>query len=207
MWHEIEQNTDEWFDLRGGLATSSNFSKIMANEEGAFGEPAKKYAVEIAVEIVTGELEEAARYKNSYMDDGHIFEPIAIREYEMETFNNVIKGGFFISDNKRFGDSPDGNVGEEGCIEVKCVIRTTHFKRLEKGGFDSAYKWQIMGHIWVGNKQWCDFISYCHSMPLGKKLYVHRIERDEDMMQRIEARMTEFWKMVEYNINILKHTS
>ena len=68
------------------------------------------------------------------------------------------------------GDSPDGNILNIGCIEVKSVVSNTQWKRLKKGGFDTAYKWQIHGHIWLGNKEWCDFVSYCSSMPESKQL-------------------------------------
>ena len=186
MWKDVEQNSKEWFGLRLGKVTSSNFAKIMANEDKAFGKPALEYAQRTAVESVTHSRLET--YSNSFMDRGHEYEPIAIAAYEAETFNKVTNGGFF-SINGQIGDSPDGLVGEDGCIEVKTVIYNQHFKRLEKGGIDTAYKWQIQGHLWVGEREWCDFISYCPEMPESKKLYVHRVERDEDMIERLPARV------------------
>lgn len=204
MWIDIQQNSEEWFEERMKKATSSKFSVIMAHEGKAFGEPAKRYAEEIAVEIVTGIREESGSYTNKNMEDGHLWEPVAVEEYEKKTFNIVTNGGFYHSKCGRFGDSPDGNVGEDGCVEVKTVIRTTQFERLKKGGYDASYKWQIQGHIWLGNKKWCDFISFCPTMPENKRLYIFRVERDEDMIQRLETRLNYFWETeVKPNIKIL----
>lgn len=203
MWLDIEQNTEEWLNERIGKMTASKFSTIMANEGKAFGNPAIQYARKIALEIVTGKRDERSGYKNQYMADGHELEPVARGLYEdyifEKEFLSVTNGGFYTEEYKGgiYGDSPDGNVGEEGVLEIKSVIANTQFERLEKGGFDTSYKWQIVGHIWLGQKQWCDFVSYCPEMPESKQLYVHRIERNdevEDMINRLKYRTNEFWE-------------
>lgn len=201
MWIDIQQNSDEWFDLRLKKATSSNFGKIMANIEKSFGNPAIEYAQRIANEIVTSERDTRG-FKGSYFDDGHEIEPIAIDAYERENFCTVTNGGFF--HHGRLGDSNDGNVGENGCIEVKGVIQNTQWKRLKKGGYDTAYKWQIQGHIWLGEKEWCDFISYCPEMIEGKRLYVFRVHRDSEMIGQMKQRISiDFMDEVDKNVKLL----
>lgn len=200
MWVNVQQNTDEWFDLRLKKITSSNFDKIMANEGKAFGNPAIEYAQKKATEIVTGVRDERG-FKGKYFEDGHMIEPLAISAYEMDTFCEVTNGGF--NHWEIYGDSPDGNIGDVGCIEIKGVIQNTQWKRLKKGGYDLAYKWQIQGHIWLGNKQWCDFISFCPEMPIDKQLYVYRVFKDEDMIERLYDRLIEFDKEVNKNVDIL----
>lgn len=202
MWIDVQQNTDEWFNLRLGRATSSNFDKIMANEGKAFGNPAIEYAQKLALETVTGVRDERG-FKGKYFDDGHMIEPIAIRAYEVETFTEVTNGGFYALDDE-FGDSPDGNVGDLGCVEVKGVIANTQWKRIKKGGYDLSYKWQICGHIWISEKGWCDFISFCPEMPPNKQLYVFRVERDEEMILRLIERLELFILEVKKNIELLK---
>lgn len=202
MFINVTQNSDEWFDLRLGRATSSNFGKIMANEDKAFGIPAKEYAQKIALERVTGVRDESSSYTNASMLRGHELEPIACELYEIETFTTVTNGGF--NSYADLGDSPDGNVGDNGCIEIKSVIPTTHWKRLKLGGFDTAYQWQIHGHIWLGKKEYCDFVSYCPEMPNSKQLYIHRIERDEEIIERMKIRLNDFIKLVEQNVEILE---
>ena len=207
MFIDVIQNTQEWFDLRLKKITSSNFAKIMANDGKAFGNPAIEYAQKIALEFVTGKRDERSSYKSSFMEDGQDLEPVAIELYERETFNNVTNGGFHVEDSEDkilLGDSNDGNVGKNGCIEVKCVIPNTQWKRIKKEGIDTAYKWQIHGHIWLGNKQWCDLISYCPEMPQNKQLHVARVERDEDIIKQMEVRMKEFKAKVLEHIELLK---
>lgn len=201
MWVDVEQNTDYWFDLRKGKATSSNFSKVMANYGKPFGDPAIKYAEKLALEIVTGVVDSSESYSNKYMDMGHEYEPVAVSRYEEETFNSTSNGGFFYKN--RLGDSPDRNVGKKGCLEVKTVIPSTHFIRLKKGGYDTAYKWQIHGHMWLGDKEWCDFVSYCPFMPHNKQLYHYRVYRDEAYIDMLKSRFSLFFKEVDNNINLL----
>ena len=202
MWVDVQQNTDEWFDLRLGKVTSSNFAKIMANYGKAFGNPAIEYAQKVALEIVTGKRDESSSFSNSYMDRGHELEPIAVDLYELETFNEVTNGGF--NDCDALGDSPDGNVGEDGCIEIKSVIPNTQWKRIKKGGIDPAYKWQIQGHLMLGLKDWCDFISYCPEMPESKQLHIVRVYSDEEMTKQLTIRINQFLEEVDKNVKLLK---
>lgn len=202
MWVDVVQNSDRWFDLRVGKITMSHANTIMANDGKAFGNPAKEYAQKVALEQVTGLRDETASFKNSYMDRGNELEPTARDLYEIETFSKVKNGGFhYIED---LGDSPDGIVGDNGCIEIKCVIPNTHWKRLKKGGYDTAYQWQIQGHMWMGNYKWCDFIQYCPEMPESKRLYIFRVNRDEEMIDRMRQRFDLFREEVKRNVNILQ---
>lgn len=204
MFVNVRQNTEEWFQLRLGKITSSNFDKIMANEGKAFGPPAIEYAEKVALEVVTGERDESSSFKNGYMERGNDLEPVAKELYEIERFCEVSNGGFNISDCEKFGDSPDGNVGKNGCIEIKSVIPKTQWKRIKKGGVDMAYKWQIQGHLLLGKKEWCDFVSYCPEMPENKRLHIERVYPDEDMIERLKQRLTLFHEEVLNNIELLK---
>lgn len=201
MWVDCVQNSDAWFSERVGKITSSNYDKIMANEGKAFGVPAKEYAQRVALEQVTGVRDETGMFKTAFFDRGHELEPTARDLYEIETFSEVTNGGFFHKDD--LGDSPDGKVGEMGRMEIKCVIPNVHWKRLKLGGYDTSYKWQIHGHLWVGDADWCDFTQYCPEMPLNKRLHIHRVERDEEMIERLELRMDLFRTEVKKNVEIL----
>jgi hypothetical protein len=191
MWHDVEQNSDDWFQLRAGKVTASSLSKVMANYGKAFGDPAKKYAVEIVVQQLTGSTS-GGGYSNEHMDRGHEEEPLAIMAYEAKYFCAVDNGGFFdIGDQ---GTSPDGCVGSDGLVEVKSAIPPVHYARLSKQSYDSAYKWQLAGHLKFSGREWVDFISYCSSFPDDKKLYVHRSHRADFVkeFEMIDARLEEF---------------
>ena len=76
MFHDVEQNTDEWLQLRAGKLTGSSVGSVMANFGKAFGDPAKRLAVNIAVEQLRKEPL-ISDYTNEHMDRGHAEEPIA----------------------------------------------------------------------------------------------------------------------------------
>lgn len=195
MWHDVEQNSDEWFLLRAGKVTASSLNKVMANFGKAFGEPAKKYAVDIAVQQLTGSTS-GGGYTNDHMARGHEEEPLAIMAYEAEYFCTVGNGGFY--DNGDTGTSPDGNVYEDGLIEVKSAIPSVHYDRIKKQSYDSAYKWQLVGHLKFTGRDWVDFISYCSSFPEDKKLYTHRSDPDnfKDEFQMVDERLDEFKELI-----------
>ena len=196
---EIEQNTDAWFELRRGKITASNFGTIMANSPGAFGNPAKQYAMRVAVESKTNRTIET--FKNDWMERGIEMEQDAREMYSDLTFCDVLPGGF--SQIGMFGASSDGLAGD-GLIEIKCPKYSTHFETLRKGGFDSTYRWQMRGQMWLYDKPWCDFVSYCPDFPINKQIHIFRVDRDEEEEALLISRLTEFSKTVQSYIKILE---
>lgn len=196
MWHDIEQNDEDWDLLRVGLITSSCLPKVMANYDNAFGEPAKKYASDIALGQITGQVA-ADNYSNDHMQRGHIEEPIAIAEYESRYFTEVTKGGFYAVGDT--GGSPDGRVGKDGLIEVKSAIPSIHHARIKRQSFDPAYKWQCFGNLKISARAWLDFISYCADYPEDKKIYVYRLHAADyaKEFKMIDTRLDKFRKLIE----------
>jgi hypothetical protein len=195
MWHDIEQNADEWFLLRAGKVTASSLNKVMANYGKAFGDPAKKYAVDIAVQQITGATS-GGGYSNEHMDRGHEEEPLAKMLYEETYFCDVTNGGFF--EDGDTGTSPDGLVSTDGMVEIKSALPAIHYSRIKKQSYDSAYKWQLVGHLKISGRDWVDFISYCSSFPDDKKLYVHRSYKEDfsKEFEMVDARLKEFRTLI-----------
>ena len=193
---EVEQNTDEWLALRAGRLTSSKLGVVMAHYPKPFGEPAKAYAIDIAIEQITGKPIPGG-FRNAHMDRGHEEEPLARMAYEDEMFCDVKNGGFYCND--FIGCSPDFNVDDDGLGEIKCVIPSVHYKRIKKGGIDTAYKWQCVGNMMFTGRDWLDFVSYCASYPDDKKLFIHRISKSDhvDDYKSIINRIDEFKKLVD----------
>jgi len=202
MWHDIEQNSDEWFLLRAGKVTASSLNKVMANYGKAFGEPAKKYAADIAVQQLTG-VASGGGYSNDHMDRGHEEEPLARMEYEARYFCEVTNGGFF--NNGDTGTSPDGLVSHDGMIEIKSALPSIHYERIKKQSYDSAYKWQLVGHLKFTGRDWVDFVSYCSSFPDERKLYVHRSDPDDfkEEFKMVDIRLDEFRELIESTKRII----
>jgi hypothetical protein len=197
IFHDVDQNSDEWLDLRIKKITGSSCSKMMANYGKAFGEPAKKAAITIAIEQMTGKRSANDSYSNSQMQRGHDQEPIARMLYENEYFVDVTNGGFF--DCGDFGCSPDGLVYDDGLIEIKSVISSVHYANIKRGGIDPAYQWQIYFNLLKTEREWIDFVSYCADFPEESRLYVHRVNKSEctEKFDMIEQRSEQFFKLVD----------
>jgi hypothetical protein len=199
LWHDVQQNTLEWEELKIGLPSSSSYSKFMAHYGKPFGEPAQRYALQIALEKVTGRKAEYS-FKNDDMERGHEQEPIAIMLYEEQNFIDVTNGGFF--DWGTHGDSPDGLVTTAGVIEVKSVIASTHEATIKRGKADPAYKWQIVGHLDGTLREWVDFASYCSDFPEWNQLVVFRTYREEvtEELKQLAERRAEFLELVQMKV-------
>ncbi|MCP4700493.1 MAG: YqaJ viral recombinase family protein [Gammaproteobacteria bacterium] len=193
---DVQQNTEEWLLMRCGLLTSSSISKVMANYGGAFGDPAKRLAIGIALERITGQPI-GSGFSNAHTDRGHEQEPVARMLYEEETFCSVSNGGFFCND--IVGCSPDGLVGDCGAIEIKSVIASTHYATVARGSYDPAYKWQVIANLMFTGRQWIDFVSYCEGYPIGKRLFIYRLAAPTLSKEfgMIRARIAEFMPLVD----------
>jgi hypothetical protein len=196
QFHDVQQNSDAWHELRLGKATASKFGCFMANDGKAFGDPAKDYALKIALERVTGRRAEFS-FTNDDMERGHEQEPVARMIYEDDRFVDVGNGGFF--DCGEYGDSPDGLIGDDGVLEIKCVVAKTHYATLRRGSFDPAYRWQLVGHLDCTGRQWVDFASYCSDFPESEQLIVYRLTRDECAaeLERLRERRSQFLALVD----------
>lgn len=204
MFRDIEQNTDEWLDMKAGKLSGSSMPKVMANYGKSFGEPAKKLIITIAREQVTGKRSLAESYSNAHMERGHEQEPLARALYQEQTFSEVTNGGFF--DNGNTGCSPDGRVYNEGLIEIKSVIDHVHYSNIKRNGVDPAYKWQIFFNLMETGLEWIDFVSYCADFPEKTQLFIHRTYAKDcgDEFNMIKVRKAEFFKEVEKAKIIIK---
>lgn len=199
MFIDVRQNTEDWFKLRLGNVTSSNLGLIMANEGKAFGNPAKEYALKIALERKKGEALEADNYSNAWMERGHELEPVARNLYEEKLFVVVKNGGFFKHETLSFGGSPDGCVAHEnGGIEIKCPKHTTHFNNLKRGAFDPAYRWQLLGNLWLCEFDYIDFISYSPEFPRKTQIFIDRLRKEDfkEEIDKIQPRLIEFESLI-----------
>lgn len=201
MWTDIQQNTEEWLNLRVGLMTSSNFKTIMAHEGKDFGKPALRYAGEIAYEIITGKKYEKDDYTNEHMERGNELEDEARKAYEYESFNDVTNGGFF--SHGWYGDSPDGLIGDDGCLEIKVVVENVQRKNIKRGTVDPAYKWQVVGHLLASGKEYCDFFTYCPDIEGSDRNFLCRFDKDIELEQRLFYRINEFKQVIKQKVDEL----
>lgn len=177
---DLIQGSDEWLKIRLGVATASNFSKIITST----GEPSKTlstYALELASEKLLTEPD--SFYQNDDMIRGNELEGEAREKYQEFTFNAVDEVGFMSRGD--YGYSPDGTIGDDadgGLIEIKCPKATTHTKYLADDKMPTAYIAQVQGGMFVSGRKWCDFVSYHPNFKEPNNLFIKRVLRNEDFM-------------------------
>lgn len=184
----IDQGSEEWLKLRLGVATASNFDKIITTT-GKESESLKKYALQLATELMLETPEPS--FKNDVMARGNELESLARDAYQEQTFNVVEQITMFKSACGNFGYSPDGIIGDPdnivgdgGLVEIKCPIATTHFKYLLDNKMPTDYWQQVQGGLWVSQRKWIDFVSF-NSYFKDKKLFIVRVERDEEYIAKL----------------------
>jgi putative phage-type endonuclease len=177
----IDQGSEEWLKLRLGVATASNFDKIITTTSKE-SESLKKYALQLATELMLETPEPS--FKNDVMARGNELESLARETYQEQTFNVVEQITMFKSKCGNFGYSPDGLVDDDGLVEIKCPIATTHFKYLLDNKMPTDYWQQVQGGLWVSQRKWIDFVSF-NSYFKDKKLFVIRVERDEEYIAKL----------------------
>lgn len=196
----MEQRTDSWFQARCGRATASNFADIMAKGEGKMR---AKYLLRVASERLTGIPLET--FSNRHTDRGTEQEPFAKIAYMAETGRIIEDVGFIQHPELMAGCSPDGFIEADGGGEFKCVIPTVQIETIRKGGYPNEHKPQIQGGLWITGRQWWDFASYSPDFKDEKlRLYIFRVERDEDYIAALEKEVRKFLDDVESLVNELQ---
>jgi len=196
--YTMEQGTPEWFKVKLGIISAGSFSKVLAKGSGS---TRKGYMLKLAAEILTGEHRET--YSNADMARGTEQEPLARAEYEFITGNSVNQIGFAKSG--RIGCSPDGLVGSEGGIEIKCVIPEVQIETVLSNKIPSTHKAQIQGCMMILGCQFWDFISYS---PLIKgKNYIFIKREYPDLVYQIanlQSGLIEFIRELDELVGKLK---
>ena len=189
------QRSDAWYRARAGRITGSRFARAMAarNSDTYLG-----LVAELAAERRTGFSQDGG-HVNAAMQWGIDHEPAARQWYERQKGCHVGEVGFVVHRVHDFvGVSPDGMVGEDGLIEIKCPQMKNFRQVMESRAMPPRYRWQVQGQLWVCGRDWLDFVCF---YPPGQGIAL-RIERDEDDFNRLESRCIEVNREVERRLAI-----
>lgn len=194
--HEVQRN-DEWYSQRLGIPTASRYKDILTMprakkdiEAGALSQAARSYALDIIAERLTGERKE---FSTAATDWGNLNEPLAIAEYQERTGNNVLECGFVRHEKIATGASPDGLIGIDGGIEVKCPFNTSiHLNNAVTREVPDEYYAQIQGQIWVCGLDWVDFVSFDPRIEGKARMSIVRVEKDIEFIQNLERQIINF---------------
>jgi len=172
------QGSNEWLQSRLGKPTASNFGKLIT-PTGKPSTSADGYINELIAQRITGELAEF--YTNEAIARGNELEPAARALYEFINGVEVVEVGLCLHDEFECGASPDGLVGDDGGIEIKCPLPHTHVSYLRAGDVPGKYVPQIQGCLYITGREWWDFMSY---HPAMEDLIV-RVERDNEYIKKL----------------------
>lgn len=181
VFYDIEQNTPEWFELRRGLVTASEFSTVLAHGKGGKGTPSvtrRKYMLTLISDRMGGAPSDG--YSNRQMERGKVMEADALKLYHALHAKPTRVG--FVKRNDEVGCSPDAFVGDEGMVQVKTAEPCIQLERVLKPELPAEHVCQVQGELWVCERQWSDFVSYWPGLPL----MVVRVHRDEQQIKSIE---------------------
>jgi putative phage-type endonuclease len=185
---ELVQLSEEWFAYKAGKVSASHIAEVMAKGQGI---TRNKYMVRLILERISGLPTET--YQSSSMAWGTATEPLARSAYEFYRDVEVKQIGFCDHPSIEFaGSSPDGWVGDDGGIEIKCPDSSTHLETLLGKNIDSGYIKQIQFNMACSGREWFDFISFDPRFPERYKLFVKRVERDDVMIKDIEEAVVLF---------------
>ncbi|NRA59027.1 MAG: YqaJ viral recombinase family protein, partial [Phycisphaerales bacterium] len=177
--HRVKQGTRDWYMLRLGKPTASCFDRIITPKTGKASAQQDWYLFDLLAERVMGcPPEDAEAYTNRAIEHGNEFEPMARAAYALEHDADVVEVGFCETDDGFAGCSPDGLVGDDGGLELKCPQLATHLRYLkDPAELVAAYRCQVHGCLWVAGRDWWDIASYAPWQ--GVPMVVERVRRDE----------------------------
>ena len=187
----VLQGTPEWFEQRRGKVTASRIADLMAKTKSGYSTSRQNYLMQLLCERLTGKIEEG--YKSAAMQRGNDLEAEARNWYQLETGESVEEVSFIDHPKINFaGASPDGFVGAEGLIEIKCPNTATHIETLRKKEPIDRYYKQMQWQMAVTGRKWCDFVSFDNRLPDNLAYFCKRIPRDEAVIQEIEQEVQAF---------------
>lgn len=187
------QGSEEWHAARLGRVTASRVADVMAKTKTGYSASRTNYMMELLCQRLTGKREEG--FTSAAMQRGTELESSARSVYEAENGVIVIECGLVQhSTIAMFAASPDGIIGSDGLLEIKCPNTSTHIDFLRTGKPDGKYQLQMLAQMACTGRDWCDFVSFDDRLPEPLQFYCIRFYRDDC---RIKEMLTEIQKFLE----------
>lgn len=188
---DCEQGGEEW-DRWRARPTASEFGRIITPAKGDYAAASRDYACELIAKIL-GIWQKPK--ETFWMQWGTTHEPLAIQDYEDRRRVVVEPVGFVLPDDTdAYGCSPDGLVGDDGLIEVKCPKPENVISVIVRGEMPKEYKPQVQGQLLITGREWCDFVCWHPELPAAAE---YRIERDESYIGKLREHLATFCETLE----------
>jgi putative phage-type endonuclease len=200
----IEQGTPEWHELRRGKVTASRVADILAKTKTGASASRQNYLIELALQRTTKAIEPS--YTNAAMEWGTATEPQARVAYEVNTSNFVDQVPFIDHPTiEGFGCSPDGLVGADGLLEIKCPNSATHWEYYKAKEPPKKYFIQMQAQMSVTGAKWCDFVSFDPRMPERSQILIVNVPRDPEFIVYMEAEIKIFLDEVAAEVKLMEN--
>lgn len=198
------QDSQEWMAARAGKFTASRAADLMAKTRTGVSASRANLIATLVAERITGHTVEG--YRNAAMDRGIELEAEARDAYSFHTGAAVKEVGFVTCDwLPNTGCSPDGEVGEDGLVEIKCpASMAKHLDALLSGSHADEYRWQLQHQLMVTGSRWVDVDSYDPRWPEHLQQAIRRVNRDEDAIKALAAEIIKADAEVEAKVNELR---
>ena len=198
----MEQGTEAWFNIRIGKVTASRVADVLAKTKTGYSTTRDNYMAQLVCERLTGQKGES--FTNAAMQHGTETEPLARAAYEARYDVLVDEVGFVSHPTiEMSGASPDGLVGDDGLIEIKCPNTATHLETLLSESVPNKYYTQMQFQIACTGRKWCDFVSFDNRLPTELQMFVKRVSRDDMYIKLIEDEIVKFLAELDTKINQL----
>ena len=195
----IIQGSDEWFAQRLGKVTASKVADVMAKTKTGYSASRTNYMMQLLCERLTGKREES--FSSAAMQRGTDLEPSARAVYEANAGEFVTECGMIEHPSiAGFGASPDGLVGADGLLEIKCPNTATHVEFIRTGKPKNEYQWQMLAQMACSGRAWCDFVSYDDRLPHALQYHCIRFHRDNKRIEEMETEIVIFLSELEKTV-------
>lgn len=198
----IVQGSAEWFAARLGKVTASRVADVIAKTKTGYSASRANYMAELIAERLSGARSEG--FTNAAMQWGTDKEPDARAAYCFMRDVDVAEVGFIDHPTIAMtGASPDGLVGDDGMLEIKCPNTATHLETLLGAVVPAKYFSQMQWQMACADRQWCDFASYDPRLPEPMRLFIQRVPRDADWLRATEEDVAAFLSELDAKIDAL----
>lgn len=194
------QRSPEWLAARIGCLTGSRAGDMLSRLKSGEAAGRRNLRVQLVCERLTNRPQEKG-YRSRDMRAGEELEPLGIAAYEAVTGTMVSRVGFVRRLDIQAGCSPDGLIGDDGLLEIKCPLSATHLEYLRADRLPPEYRPQVTHNLWVTNRQWCDFVSYDENFPPPLQLVRVRIPRADLDIDRYQQSAIDFLREVEKELS------
>lgn len=202
----MEQRTEEWLRARLGKVGASMISAVMAKTKTGYSATRDNYMADLIVQKLTGESPEG--FSSAAMQWGTEQEPNAKAAYEFMNDVAIEDVGFILHPEiDQAGASPDGLIGDDGLIEIKCPNTATHIKTLLSGKIDRKYVLQMQWQMACTGRDWCEFMSYDPRMPADLSMWTKRVDKDSELIQEITDEVNKFLSEMKVKLTELEAIS